>query len=119
MTASNGLTGKGIRAPARVPFRRVIRPARLSEGRKDDRGDRRGREALKRTMRVVAVGGLAAAMFGAGAVGIALRGGPSQPAAAPAKPKPAAADAALVVASGSLPDLIASLQARLRAIPGD
>jgi tetratricopeptide (TPR) repeat protein len=78
-----------------------------------------GREALKRTVRVVVVAGLAAAMFGLGAVGLALRGGSSQPFAAPAKPKPAAADAAPVVSSGSLPELIAGLQARLRSIPGD
>jgi tetratricopeptide (TPR) repeat protein len=74
---------------------------------------------LKRTVRVGAVAGLAAAMFGLGAVGIALRGGPAQPAAAPANPRPASNDPAPLVASGSLPDLIAGLQARLREVPGD
>jgi tetratricopeptide (TPR) repeat protein len=93
-------------------------PVRVA-GRRNEGRQRVGREALKRTVRVVAVAGLAVAMFGLGAVGIALRGGPPKPAAAPANPRPAAADAAPVVASGSLPELIAGLQARLRSIPRD
>jgi tetratricopeptide (TPR) repeat protein len=74
---------------------------------------------LKRMLRVAVVGGLAMAMFGAGAVGVLLRGSSSPPAAAPALPERASAAEAPVLAFGSLSELIDGLQARLKAVPGD
>jgi tetratricopeptide (TPR) repeat protein len=77
------------------------------------------RAAAARVPSAIVVAGLALAMFGAGAVGIASRGG------SPAQTTPihrsanVAAATAPVVSSGSLTELIASLQARLRSIPGD
>lgn len=78
---------------------------------------------MKRTVRVAAVLGLTVAMFGAGAIGVLLRGGSSQPAPAaadrPPVSKQAGGDLPPVITSGSLPQLIAGLQARLRVLPGD
>jgi tetratricopeptide (TPR) repeat protein len=59
------------------------------------------------------------AMFGAGALGLLLRGSSSPPAAAPALRKRTASVSAPVVASGSLSELIVGLQSRLKAVPGD
>jgi tetratricopeptide (TPR) repeat protein len=71
---------------------------------------------------VGAVLGLTAAMFGAGAVGAFLRGG-SGPAPAQGRPvygaEQTGTDLPPIISSGSLPQLIASLQKRLRILPND
>ena len=77
------------------------------------------RAAAARVPSAIVVAGLALAMFGAGAVGIAARGGSPTQTTAIHRSASRAPAAAPVVSSGSLTELIASLQARLRSIPGD
>lgn len=74
---------------------------------------------MKRTVRLLAVTALAAVLFAVGGIGLLKRVRSEAPSAAVSGKSRSSLQEAPVMPAGALSQLIAGLQARLRAVPGD